>query len=189
MALIKCHECGKKVSTEAAVCPACGAAVKIPEPKKKTPTRGVYRILGYALCAYLVVIFVTVLFRRDPTPEELKQKADAQKAELAQKAEKDKADAILNNRIKAAAIAAQSIQQSARNPQSVSWEGILANDDASVICFELRAQNGFGGMNLEQIAVIKGVIKTSDAAWNNNCIHRKMFDVRPDVIRLLKIYK
>lgn len=32
MSLIKCHECGKKVSTEAGACPNCGAAPRIPVP-------------------------------------------------------------------------------------------------------------------------------------------------------------
>lgn len=31
MALIKCHECGSNVSTEALVCPSCGAPVKAPK--------------------------------------------------------------------------------------------------------------------------------------------------------------
>jgi len=33
MALIKCHECGKKVSTEAAACPSCGAVPRVPISK------------------------------------------------------------------------------------------------------------------------------------------------------------
>lgn len=33
MALIKCHECGAQVSTEAKACPSCGAAPKVPQSK------------------------------------------------------------------------------------------------------------------------------------------------------------
>lgn len=47
MALIKCHECGNQVSTEAASCPKCGAKPKI---KKKSPNIfGVITIIVIAI--------------------------------------------------------------------------------------------------------------------------------------------
>jgi hypothetical protein len=37
MALIKCHECGKPLSTEATTCPHCGAPAKAPDPAYAAP--------------------------------------------------------------------------------------------------------------------------------------------------------
>jgi hypothetical protein len=37
MALIKCHECRKSVSTEATACPHCGAPAKAPDPAQVAP--------------------------------------------------------------------------------------------------------------------------------------------------------
>jgi len=191
MALIKCHECGKKVSTESPTCPGCGAIVKIPEPKNKSASlsaKSLGRLFMIFIIGIILVSVVSAFFKKDKTPQELKQEAEAQKIAQTKKAEDEKKTTIKTKRVSAAATAAQAIQRSARNPQNVAWEGILANDDASVICFELRAQNGFGGLNVEQIAVIKGVMKTSDSAWNKNCADKELYDVKSDVIRLLKIY-
>ncbi len=188
MALIKCHECGKKVSTEATVCPACGAAVKIPEPKQVGASRN--RIVKWVLvivALYALGGIIKAVMEASKSPEELKQDAESNQAAQLKKAEHDKQAVISMRRAKIAAIAAQTIQQAARNPASVIWEGILANDDASVVCIEMRAQNGFGGMNIESMAVINGEIKTSDTAWNKNCANKTLFDVKSEVINLLKI--
>lgn len=56
-----------------------------------------------------------------------------------------------------------------RNPDSVKWESIRANDDASVICIEYRGQNGFGGMNREFFALIAGKPSQKSAVWNRHC--------------------
>lgn len=37
MALIKCHECRKSISTEALTCPHCGAPAKTPDPGRAAP--------------------------------------------------------------------------------------------------------------------------------------------------------
>lgn len=47
MGLTKCHECGNKVSTEAAACPACGAPVEAErKPTKKKRSRTGCLVLG-----------------------------------------------------------------------------------------------------------------------------------------------
>lgn len=56
MALMTCHECGQKVSSQAAACPACGAAVR----SIKNRGRSVLRWIWYALCAgVLSIVFVS----------------------------------------------------------------------------------------------------------------------------------
>jgi DNA-directed RNA polymerase subunit RPC12/RpoP len=52
MALIKCRECGKDVSTEAVACPNCGAK---PEPPPKPPVPSVRRGFIVGLVIVLVV--------------------------------------------------------------------------------------------------------------------------------------
>ena len=188
MALIECHECKNKVSTEAKKCPSCGAKIKIVNEKPKRSINSVGKI---AIAAIFLIIFTQAVgnfLKKDKTPEEIQQDAAQQKIALATKAENDKKSEIAAKRESSAAIAAQAIRKSARNPQSVEWVEILANDDASVICYELRAQNGFGGMGIEDIAVIKGVVKTSDSAWNSNCANKTLNDVTAPVIKLLKTY-
>lgn len=187
MALIKCHECGKKVSTEATVCPACGAAVKVPEPKQAGASRN--RVVKWVLiiiALYALGGIIKAAMDASKSPEELKQEAEANQAAQLKKEEHEKQAVINMRRAKIAALAAQTIRQAARNPASVTWEDILTNDDASVVCIEMRAQNGFGGMNIESMAVINGEIKTSDAAWNKNCANKTLHDVKSDVIQLLK---
>lgn len=56
MALIKCHECGKEVSTAAASCPGCGAPVAI---KKPNAVRGMVKTATYTLLIG-VVFFVAM---------------------------------------------------------------------------------------------------------------------------------
>lgn len=47
MALIKCHECGKEVSTEAKTCPSCGATPRTASNKLQA-VLGVLVVLGIA---------------------------------------------------------------------------------------------------------------------------------------------
>jgi hypothetical protein len=53
MALIKCHECGQDVSTQAKACPACGAQVKKPSGTRLTlfllAVLGVFGLIAFAL--------------------------------------------------------------------------------------------------------------------------------------------
>jgi hypothetical protein len=65
--------------------------------------------------------------------------------------------------------AGASIRAAMRNPQSLVYDGIWANDDASLMCFQYRAQNGFGGMNKEFVVIQKGAASQSPSAWNKNC--------------------
>jgi hypothetical protein len=74
-------------------------------------------------------------------------------------------------------LAAKALKASLRNPDSLSFEEILANDDGSVICATYRAQNGFGGMNIEHIVFKDGEPSQSHASWHTNCAHKMLNDV------------
>lgn len=58
MALIKCRECGKEISSEAKACPNCGCPVKTPEqPKKNNNVNG----CSGCLLTFLIVIGVFLI--------------------------------------------------------------------------------------------------------------------------------
>lgn len=48
MALIKCKECGEKVSNKADICPKCGAPFKL-------------RVKGPSGCMMILIIFVAII--------------------------------------------------------------------------------------------------------------------------------
>lgn len=69
MALIDCHECGQKVSTEAAACPHCGAKPRVPAPEmapavvaveKKKPSAIMRYGGGFLLVAFALAIIGTM---------------------------------------------------------------------------------------------------------------------------------
>lgn len=68
MALIKCKECGKEISTQAASCPHCGAVRFVPKTKAKTSgcTWLVLVVLGVPV---LIAIFAGSSGQRSTTPQ------------------------------------------------------------------------------------------------------------------------
>lgn len=52
MALLNCHECGQKVSSEALNCPSCGAAVR----SIRNAGRSTLRWIWYIACALVLTI-------------------------------------------------------------------------------------------------------------------------------------
>lgn len=64
---------------------------------------------------------------------------------------------------------AGTLKQSMRDPDSLVWEDIRANEDATVICLSYRARNGFGGMNREFAVYGGGKASQKPAAWNKYC--------------------
>lgn len=77
------------------------------------------------------------------------------------------------------ALTAVAIKRSLHDPDSLKWSSILANDDASVICFEYRAKNGFGAMRLQHATYANEKLTEGTNAWNKNCANKKLFDMTP----------
>ena len=65
--------------------------------------------------------------------------------------------------------AATLVKKAMREPDSLVWESLSANEDASVICLEYRARNGFGGMNREFAVIAEGSASQKASAWNKHC--------------------
>lgn len=77
----------------------------------------------------------------------------------------------------AAYLSAKALKSSLRNPDSLAFDEILANDDGSVVCMKYRAQNGFGGMNFEYVVFKNGEPSQSHASWRANCAHKMLNDL------------
>jgi len=176
MALVKCKECGKDVSTKAAACPNCGAKVKKPSG------------LGTTVIVILVsvVVMVIVFGNEDPgkannatqasaaTPAKPLTQAEQAAADAA-KAEADAKKKKADETVFRAQIGAKVLKSAMRDPDSLKFASVLAMESGAV-CYEYRARNGFGGMNFSR-AVLGSDGKTfkgDDEAgftklWNREC--------------------
>jgi hypothetical protein len=46
--------------------------------------------------------------------------------------------------------AVRTLKANLRNPSSVDWASVYTNEDGTVVCIILQAQNGFGGISVER---------------------------------------
>lgn len=149
MALTKCKECGKEVSDTAGKCPNCGAKVKKP-----------MGVLG------IVAIGIAII-------------ALAKCSESANRASLNKSppDPVAEARFQKTAAIARTIKNNLREPESMTLETARANDDASVVCLEYRARNGFGGMSKEFVVFAQNKAHQTPEAWNKHCT-QPLFDMK-----------
>jgi hypothetical protein len=150
MALTKCSECGHDISTEAKSCQNCGA-----KPKKHVG------ILGYTLLG-LFILFVIMVANGSNDNNSSTQTSPP--------------DPMSEQRFQKTLMAATAVKQSLRNPASVIWDDIFTNQDGSSICVKYRAQNGFGGMNIEHVVFVNGKPYQTNQAWNKHCVGNNFFD-------------
>lgn len=155
MAIIKCHECGHTVSDSASACPACGA-----KPKKKI---GIGGLIIAAIFTLFVVRYVASSV--DKTDSTARPPADPQ-AEL---------------RHSTAVAALRAVKKSLRDPDSAQWESVRVSDNATIVCIEYRAKNGFGGYSKEFAIFVDGKPYKTPEAWNKHCtgpMHDNLFSRR-----------
>lgn len=152
--MIKCRECEKEISTEARACPNCGAKIK--------KSSG---CLAIALLAIAVPMFLAAIntSEKPHAPPKSKEQIEAE----------TKREAAFQKVV----IALKGVKTAMRNQDSIVWEGIGANDDASVICIEYRGQNGFGGISREFAVFLKGKVSQSTDSWNKNCARKNLIDM------------
>lgn len=154
MALIKCRECGKDISTEAKACPHCGA---------KPPYRP---SLAFILIAGLLVVFgVKSSFDRDSTPPPPK---------TAEQIAQDEAE---QRRHLVVAITAKKLKNAMREPESVEWMDMGTDEKAELVCLRYRARNGFGGMAVETMTVTTKEAGPEAALWNRHCTRGGLYDM------------
>lgn len=145
MAIVKCHECGADVSTEAKACPKCGAKVKRPASRTKK--------LLYSLVAVVVVAGVVA---QQQNPEKRAAEAAARDGQVAQ--------------LQAGRAAMNALKSSLRDPDSMKLDAVRVSDDRQIVCIEYRARNGFGGVNRSMAVFVDRKQQATDAAWNKHCL-------------------
>jgi len=69
------------------------------------------------------------------------------------------------------------IKKNLREPDSLVIETVLTNENATVVCAEYRAKNGFGGMTREFIVYANKNLSQSAEVWNKHCL-KEMFDMK-----------
>jgi hypothetical protein len=168
MSLITCRECGAKVSSEAKACPSCGA-----KPKKPAGLAGIVLVL-------IIGALLFQHFQRDSPATTTQPSAAAAKTPAQLATEQAAADAE-KKRYATTASALEFIMKHARNPASVVVELAGASDDASVVCIQYRAQNGFGGMARETVSLVNGKIGSDPKQWNKNCLKGDLVDMMDGV--------
>jgi regulator of protease activity HflC (stomatin/prohibitin superfamily) len=143
--------------------------------------------LKLVFMVFVLIVAVGILkgITTDP-PTEAEKAATAarqqatQAQEDAQRKVEQKADAEKARRernFQFTVLLAKSIKEAARDPESLVWESILANDDTSLVCFRFRAKNGFGGFNREVATYANGKLSQSAGIWNKNCANRELNDM------------
>lgn len=150
MALTKCKECGKEVSNTAGKCPNCGAKVAKP--------------LGVA--GWLLVAFTAVVVYQCSSVASNPKNQTATVTDPKEEARFQKTAAL-----------ARLIKKNLREPESMTLESARANDDASVVCLEYRARNGFGGMSKEFVVFAQNKAHQTPEAWNKHCT-QPLFDMK-----------
>lgn len=177
MAMTKCKECGNEISTKADACPKRGA---------KQPATG---CLTWVVAGFLFLVVATMvsnLGNKDTSPGE---GGRPKKAAV----EKSPEEIAIEKGTATAAVAAKSLRDAMRNPDSLVLEKALVMDSGAV-CIEYRAQNGFGGMNRASAVVPPGTAKLLngdapgfDKSWNKNCAGKTGHDVTRQAEMYMKL--
>lgn len=169
MALIKCHECGKDISTEAKTCPACGAKVK--KPKKPVGPVGFFFVLVFGMVVYAMVSESENKAQRE-ADETARERAKTPEQRAKEKAQSAKRDAQLQ----AAAVGALALKRAMKDPTAFDLTSLVLKPNGTA-CYEYRAKNSFGAI-LPSSAVLsasgKMLVQEKDgnafvSLWNKEC--------------------
>lgn len=145
MAIIKCHECGNQVSTEAKACPSCGAKVRKPAG-----------IFGWAFAGSVILLVVMCSQQTSTTPAAAKATRTPEQVKAEEEEERlFQADVVKVKLLKAAL----------KNPASFELV-TAARMDSGTLCVVYRGTNSFNAIITEQKAV-KADLSFGD--WNRHC--------------------
>jgi hypothetical protein len=178
-----CSRCGRYSGPQANFCDSCGKAffptqVFVPtqrgfrafvaEHPRITIVVGSIAIWGALI---LVAIFIGVSVASVSTSNNVP---------AAQTDKKTEGDKKKDGRITMAALGAQQIKRSMRDPDSFKLTSVLIIDKTGAVCYEYRGRNGFNGMNFGQavFSANSRVFKTNEMAgfskaWNKECAHQE----------------
>jgi hypothetical protein len=105
--------------------------------------------------------------------DQLKERLQLLKADSAAAADKKKEDDAVRKSI----LGVIMLKKSMRDPDNFKLESALVIDATSTVCYEYRAKNGFGGVNVGR-AVFAKTFKTSkmegfSRRWNKQCAGKR----------------
>jgi hypothetical protein len=134
-------------------------------------------VLGILLCVAAFNKFMNSLV---PQPE-----VQAAAPAMAPAVVKVPAPLLDPDQLLVAATAVTHLRASLRNPPSLSFATVLFIKKSSKVCFIYRAQNGFGGYNVEeafwspkyQRIINHDVVDDFRDQWNSSCAHRDGIDI------------
>lgn len=184
MAMIKCEECGKAISTQADACPSCGAKVK--------RTSMVVKIALGVVVLVVVSMFMGQSEREAAkqakaeaeaaraatlTPEQKAAEAEATAKAQAEKAEQDKKrEAAWRMAQGMAAL----IRKSANDPGSIEFSEAGYTDEGAVL-LEFRGKNRFNATIINYAVATKdGKVATGSmdkiaATWNKHIAGKTLY--------------
>ena len=157
MALVKCKECNNQISTDAAKCPQCGAKQNKGEFRKT---------LGWIIV--VIIVFGVAGRMLEDSPKDGKKPLDPN-------AEQEKNNRVLRGLIAKKELA--NIKEALNDPSSLSVSWIGANEKGTIVCFDYRAKNGFGGLVKNYTVFVNGQPSTDAGTWNSNCSNKKLYDI------------
>ena len=129
MALVKCHECGKEVSTEAKKCPSCGANVR--KPKKDLG------ILGslFWLTVVGLSVFGLIRFSEQGVATNAPTRTSKQSAEVSKR----------DGKLQLAAAGALDLKRAMKDPEAFELTSLVVKPNGAA-CYKYRAKNSFGAI-------------------------------------------
>lgn len=177
MALIKCHECGNEVSTEAKACPKCGATVRIPS-QPKAPAK-FSKVGWFAIGAIVIAASISQYQKNQLEAEKIQLEAKKTPEQRAAEAKVKAAEAVLaakENRLDLARIACKEfVTKTLHDAESAEFDDVRywaeeEKDGVFNVQVKLKAKNGFNA--LRKIIVDCKVQQTKDK-WIALQIHER----------------
>lgn len=153
MALLPCTECQREVSTKAKTCPGCGA----PAPKPKFELKNF--LVGLAV--FLLICTVAI----SSCNKQMEKNLNTLEA-----LEKKHRQAQIISFVSA-------VKDYVRDPKSLEFIKVTSTKDASTVCMQYRARNGFGGMVSAKVVFQDTLPMQDDASWQKYCPKPNMLDV------------
>lgn len=185
MALIKCPDCGREVSTTAGKCPQCGAKIK--KPKKP------FSKLAALFLLLFVGFFIYMSMQADRRKADDKAAADSKEAALTpEQRGQEKADtAKRDSQLQLGAQGALTLKHAAKDPEAFELRKAVVKIDGAT-CYSYRAKNSFGAVMPGEAVLSKTghiYIKEQDESgfarvWNKECAVAGGDDVAETIKRL-----
>jgi hypothetical protein len=186
MALGRCRQCGKVASSKAEVCPYCRArtpvrpAIVRPAPdhvRKTRPGKALKVGLGVSAAAMLAAFAGLLLPERSPMTLTAPVARVAPQSSGTSGADRRPEHAIDLYRITTITTIASSVRRSLVHPESVIWESILSDDNASVVCLEYVTRNADNAAVRGRITYVRGKVTERADDWGIHCAARTLSEV------------